>query len=141
MMHKQEITQFSFWKPEPIPPKDSTILPIELLSLGRLQQVAEHLMEVPHMSPVPQVNWDGPSVEPALTLKWDVEQGVILHIRAEQGPPKPGEVITINATSAAPKKTFFKLYVQIFEQFGATLLDESTHQFFTPKEFRAKTAG
>ena len=138
---RPDLDKFSFWKPEPIPPKDNTILPIELMSLGRLQEVAEQLLEVPHMEPVPEVPWEGPQGEPTLTLKWEVEQGVILQVRAEQGPPKPGEVITINARSSAPKKTFFKLYVQIFEQFGATLLDESSHQFFTPKEFRAKAAG
>jgi hypothetical protein len=138
---RTDLDKFSFWKPEPIPPKDNTILPIELMSLGRLQEVAEHLLEVPHMEPVPDAPWEDAQAEPTLTLKWEVDQGVILQVRAEQGPPKPGEVITINARSAAPKKTFFKLYVQIFEQFGATLLDESSHQFVTPKEFRERAAG
>jgi hypothetical protein len=136
-----EPRQFSFWKPEPLPPKDSTILPVELISLGRLNEVAEHLLEVPKMMRVIDVPWDGPAAAPTLTLRWEVEQGVILQVKPEQGPPKPGEVLTINAKSSAPKKTFFKLYVQIFEQFGATLLDESSHQFFTPKEFRERMAG
>ena len=55
-------------------------------------------------------------------------------------PPKPGEVLTIEAQSQAPEKMFFKLYVQIFEQFGATVLDEHVHQFFTPREFRTRVA-
>src|SRR6266513_1381053 len=117
--NRPEIVHFSFWKPEPIPPKDSGILPIELHSLGSLNAVAEKLLDVPHMTQIPPNPWE--------------------HI--EQGPPKPGEVLTINARSSAPEKAFYRLYVQIFEQFGATLLDEQVHQFFTPKEFRTKLAG
>ena len=136
-----EITQFSFWKPEPIPPKDATILPIELLSLGSLEMVAEKLMEVPKMSKVAPAPWDAELAQTGVNLVWEVDQGVILQVRTEQGPPKPGEVLTINARSAATEKTFYRLYVQIFEQFGATVLDEKSHQFYTPKEFRTKLAG
>ncbi|HYG74646.1 MAG TPA: hypothetical protein VEK08_06550 [Planctomycetota bacterium] len=135
-----DITRFSFWKPEPIPPKNATIVPIELLSLGRLADVAERLMEVPKMAKVQQPPWEA-SAETGVNLVWEVEQGVILQIKAEQGPPKPGEVLTVTAKAAVPEKVFYRLYVQIFEQFGATVLDEKSHQFFTPKEFRTKLAG
>ena len=135
-----KMAQFSFWKPEPLPPKDSTILPIELLSLGCLQEVASHLLEVAHMTPMRELSWKGPQTDPVLTLKWEVEQGAILQVRVEQGPPKPGQVLTIHAESAMPQRTFFKLYVQLFEQMGVTLLDETTHQFFTPRESRARIA-
>ena len=135
-----DIVQFSFWKPEPLPPKDSTILPIELLSLGSLNSVAEKLLDVPNMAKVAKAPWDAELTETSFNMVWDVDRGVLLQIRAEQGPPRPGEVLTINAKSSAPEKTFYRLYVQIFEQFGATVLDEQSHQFFTPREFRAKLA-
>ena len=48
------------------------------------------------------------------------------------------QISSAEAQSATPEKTFFKLYVQIFEQFGATVLDERSHQFFTPREFRTR---
>jgi hypothetical protein len=133
--------RFSFWKPDPIPPKDATILPIELHSLGMLNSVAEKLLDVPHMSQVPAEPWETEIPPSTMNLIWEVEQGVILKIRTEQGPPKPGEVLTINAKNATPPKTFYRLYVQIFEQFGATVLDEKAHEFYTPKEFRTKLAG
>jgi len=134
------LVRFSFWKPDPLPPKDCTILPIELCSLGTLTVVAEQLLEVPHMHEVPAAPWDE---KPALSLhlKWDVEDGVVLKVRTEQGPPKPGEVLTIQTQSVVPEKIFFRLYVQIFEQFGATVLDEKKHEFLTPKEFRTRMAG
>lgn len=136
-----EIVHFSFWKPDPIPPKDAGILPIELHSLGSLNDVAEKLLDVPHMTQIPPNPWD--KIEPTkdVRLLWEVDKGVVLKIHIEQGPPKPGEVLTIDARSSAPERAFYRLYVQIFEQFGATLLDEQVHQFFTPKEFRTKLAG
>jgi hypothetical protein len=132
-----DIARFSFWKPDPIPPKNSTILPIELHSLGPLKSVAEKLLDVPKMSTMPAVPWEV-NAERSVSLVWDVEDGVILQVRAEQGPPKPGEVLTINAKSSTPEKVFYRLYVQIYEHFGATVLDEKSHQFYTPKEFRTK---
>jgi len=135
------IKRFSFWKPEPIPPKNATILPIELLSLGSLHSVAEQLLEVPHMSKVAMAPWDVELAATGMNLIWEVDEGVVLQVRTEQGPPKPGEVITINARSSTREKTFFRLYIQIFEQFGATVLDEGSHEFMTPKEFRSKMAG
>jgi hypothetical protein len=136
-----EIVHFSFWKPEPIPPKNAAILPVELQSLGSLNSVAEKLMEVPHMSKIPAAPWDEVKAGSDVKLMWEVEGGVVLKVHLEQGPPKPGEVITIDAKSSAQERTFYRLYVQIFEQFGATLLDEKSHQFYTPKEFRTKLAG
>ena len=139
--NSSEIVHFSFWKPEPIPPKNAAILPVELQSLGSLNSVAEKLMEVPHMSKIPTAPWDESKAGSDVKLMWEVEGGVVLKVHLEQGPPKPGEVITIDAKCAAQERTFYRLYVQIFEQFGATLLDEKSHQFYTPREFRTKLAG
>ena len=139
--HRPDIARFSFWKPEPIPPKDATILPIALHSLGPLQAVAQKLMDVPKMSEMPRAPWEAKLKDKNVSLIWEVEEGVILQVHAEQGPPKPGEVLTIIAKSATPEKVFYRLYVQIYEHFGATVLDEKLHQFYTPKEFRSKMAG
>ena len=132
---------FSFWKPEPLPPKEAKILPVDLQSLGKLREVTEKLFDVPRMAEVPQAPWELKEDPPTMRLQWQVEQGVILRVRTEQGPPKPGEVITIGAISAAPHYIFYRLYVQLFEQFGVTVLDECSHDFLTPKEFRARMAG
>jgi hypothetical protein len=140
LVDKTGSAPFSFWKPEPLPPKDATILPVELISLGTLNDVAEKLLDVPHMSAVAKAPWDTDLATPTLQLRWEVDQGVILQIRAEQGPPKPGEVLTINARCAAPTKIFYRLYVQIYEQFGATVLDEKVHEFLTPREFKDRMA-
>ena len=113
---------------------------MELISLGRLDAVAERLLDLPKMAEVPKAPWES-ACSRELNLRWDVDEGVILQVRAEQGPPKPGEVITINAQSALSERTFYRLYIQIFEQFGATVLDERHHEFLTPKEFRARLAG
>ena len=134
-----QVVHFSFWKPEPIPPKDATILPIELMSLGSLFSVTERLLDVPKMTKIPPAPWDTEG-DSRLNLFWEVDRGVILQISAEQGPPKPGEVLTIGAKSSTPEKTFYRLYIQIFEQLGATVLDEKSHQFYTPREFRSKLA-
>jgi len=135
-----QFARFSFWKPEPLPARqDSRILPVELVSLGRLRAVAEKLLEVPHMLPMVRAPWEAPTSE-SINLMWQVDAGVILRVRTEQGPPKPGEVLTITAKSAAAERTFYRLYVQVFEQLGVTLLDESSHEFVTPREFRARMA-
>ncbi|HLX61947.1 MAG TPA: hypothetical protein VKX17_11760 [Planctomycetota bacterium] len=120
-----------------MPPKDSKILPIELLSLGKIETVSKQLLEIPRMAEVPRAPWE-PEPNEKLRMRWECEAGVWLTVSVEKGPPKPGEVLTIEAQSATPEKTFFKLYVQIFEQFGATVLDERSHQFFTPREFRTR---
>ena len=129
----EEIQRFSFWKPEPLPPKDGSILPIELLSLGTLAGVTERLLDVPKMTQVHLPPWGIPA---ALNLYWQVERGVLLRIQAEEGPARRGEVFTISAKSATCAKFFYRLYVQIYEQFGATMLDEQLRLFITPKEFR-----
>lgn len=130
------LVRFSFWKPEPLPPKDSTILPIELMSLGKLSNVSAKLLDIPHMSELPPAPWERDAQN--VQLHWSCEAGVVLRVKMEQGPPKPGEVLTIEAASKTPEKTFYRLYVQIYEQFGATVLDERRHEFLTPREFRTR---
>jgi hypothetical protein len=131
---------FSFWKPEPVPPKDSKILAVKLHSLGKLREVAERLFEVPHMASLPSGPWEQRDAATSMRLRWQVEDGVILQVKTEQGPPRPGEVLTIRAASRTPNRVFFRLYVQLFEQFGVTVLDERQRDFVTPREFRARLA-
>ena len=135
-----KIEYFSFWKPDPLPPKDAKIHPVDLQSLGTLETVTEKLTEVPRLARVPKSLWEVQDENPALRFQWQVEEGVILQVRVEQGPPKPGEVLTIGAASAAPKTVFYRLYIQIYEQFGVTLFDEGAHDFLTPKEFKLRLA-
>ena len=134
--HKGAVDYFSFWKLDPIPPKNTQILPFELHSLGRLEVVTQKLFDVPGLKEVEKSLWEINEETPSLRLRWPVEEGIILQVRAEQGPPKPGEVLTIHAASAAANRVFYRLYVQLFEQFGVTVLDERSHDFLTPREFR-----
>ena len=87
---------FSFWKPDPVPQKDSKILAVQLHSLGKLKEVAKRLFDVPHMAKIPSGLWE---TTESMRLRWQVEDGVILQLKTEQGPPKPGEVLTIRAAS------------------------------------------
>ncbi|MBE7466991.1 MAG: hypothetical protein HS116_26260 [Planctomycetes bacterium] len=136
-----QVHVFSFWKPDPVPPKDNTILPVELHSLGRIEDVKERLFEVPRIAEIPREPWEVAEASPVTRLRWQVDEGVILNVRSEQGPPKPGEVLTIRAETVAPGRTFYRLYVQIYEQLGVTVLDERSHQFLSPREFRRALAG
>jgi hypothetical protein len=90
------------------------------------------------MEQLPANPWELLDKAPTLRMRWEVEEGVLLKVRPEQGPPKPGEVLTIEAHSAAPNRIFYRLYVQLYEQFGVTLLDERSHDFLSPREFRAQ---
>ncbi|MEI6234568.1 MAG: hypothetical protein WCT04_16055 [Planctomycetota bacterium] len=137
---ESDAVRFSFWKPEPLPPKNAAIVPIELVSLGNLDSVAAKLLDIPRMSHVPSAPWEAPMNE-KVRLHWGCEAGVWLSVAVEQGPLNPGEILTIEAQSKTPEKTFFKLYVQIFEQLGVTVLDERIHEFFTPREFKTRLAG
>lgn len=132
---------YSFWKPEPLPPRDSKIHTVDLQPLGTLDVVAQKLTEVPNLAQVPKSPWEVQDEHPTLRFQWQVEAGVILRVRAEQGPPAPGEVLTIGAACAAPQKDFFRLYVQIYEQFGVTVFDERLQDFLTPREFKLRVAG
>ncbi len=132
---------FSFWKPDPVPPKEAKILPVELHSLGKLHEVAERICEVPHMTRLPSIPWEENQDHSTVRLQWQVEKGVILLVRTEQGPPLPGEVLTIRAKSHTSNRAFYRLYVQLFEQFGVTVLDERLRDFVTPREFRSGLAG
>src|ERR1019366_1126715 len=99
----------SFWKPEPLPSKDNKIAPVELVSLGKLSDVAGKLLDVPHMARVEDPPWAAQTY--SMNLLWQVEAGVVLQVRTEAGPPKPGEVLTITARNSAPVRTFYRLYV------------------------------
>ena len=137
----ERVRRFSFWKPDPIPPRNAAVLSVNLHSLGKLETVTEKLFDVPRMTEVPMPPWDEKGHPSVARLRWQVEEGVILNFRIEEGPPRPGEVLTIEAASAAADKTFYRLYVQLFEQFGVTVLDERSHDFLTPRQFRSKLAG
>lgn len=130
-----DIVRFSFWKPEPVPPNGPAIVIADLQSLGSLESVAESLMEIPRMEEVPALPF--PLAKNEIKLIWDVECGVKLDIHQEEWPPRPGEVLMISLRGSVHPKLFNRLYVQVYERFGVTLLDEMSHRFITPREFRA----
>lgn len=130
-----DIVRFSFWKPEPVPPNGPVIVVADLQPLGSLATVAESLLQIPRMEELPSLPF--PLAKNEVKLVWDVECGVKLDVYQEEWPPRPGEVLTIQLRGCVHPKLFHRLYVQVYERFGVTILDEMSHKFYTPREFRA----
>lgn len=130
-----DIIRFSFWKPEPVPPNGPSIVVADLQSLGSLTSVAKTLLDIPRMEELPSLPW--PLVKNEVKLVWDVEGGVRLDVHQEEWPPRPGEVLMISLRGCVQQKFYHRLYVQVFERFGVTILDEASHKFYTPREFRS----
>lgn len=124
-----EIAFYSFWKPESV---HKHCKDLRFQSLGQVGEITEKLLRLPKTKPI------FCPIIPSVRFLWKVERGVILQIRAEQSSDMQGEVLMIGATSAVPDSSFFKLYVQLWEQFGATVLDETTGEFLNIKAFRER---
>ena len=130
-----EIVFYSFWRPDPIPPRDKPTVPIQLLSIGTIGRVVASIVKIPNTYTM--VN--SPTMVgrlPIIRLMWKVENGVVLKVRSEYNHETPQTVMTISAISAVSDETFYQLYVQLHEHLGVTLFDESEHQFLTIRQFK-----
>lgn len=125
-----ELSFYSFWKPDPLPSPDQS----ELLfyPLGSIDEVTRQLLRIPNMS-----HRFCPIV-PSVRLLWRVGNGVVLQARPEQGQEMVGDVITLSAVSAVSDQVFYRLYVQLREQFGVTLLDETHGVFLSVEDMKRK---
>ncbi len=124
----------SFWKIDPIPTNHSLISPYEIDTFGNSEEVISKLHDIPHLFfNLPSLLWEIPPENPAIVMFWN---DVRLEFREEINRPWDKEVLTINALSPISKDLFYILYVQIHEQFNAVLLDELTHSFISPKQFK-----
>lgn len=105
----------SFWKPQSLPAPGS--LNMVLDPLGKEPVVLDMLLSIPRTYP-----WLSP-FQGCYCILWDVGQGVEMHFRAE---PELGgsqeDVFSITTRGSAGKRDFFRLYLQVFEMLGATLL-------------------
>jgi hypothetical protein len=122
-----EIAFYSFWRPESVHKHTKDL---RFQSLGHIGEITEKLLRLPHIKPM------FCPIIPSVRALWKVERGVVLQTRAEQGTELQGQVLMIGATSAVPDRILFRLYVQLYEQFGVTLLDETTGNFLTVRQFK-----
>ncbi len=129
-----QLAFFSLWRPEPLPPKDNKLLSVKMQPIGQYQELTRRIIALPNMK-IMLKNTQVIGRVPMMRVLWDVKEGVILQYRAEQGSL---DVVSITAISAVNDKLFYKLYVQMYEQFSTIVLDDMTHQFFTPNEFHKK---
>lgn len=129
---------YSFWKPNPIPPRGHKTPGVNLMSIGETRWVASEILKIPHMYTVVST----PSFIghlPVLRFIWDIDKGVMLKVRPEcVSTEKTGNnhVFSIDAFSAIPDSKFYSLYIQFEEHFGITLYDEVNRCFMVPKEFK-----
>ena len=133
-----EMAFFSFWKPDPIPSNDTNVIvDIRLLALGSMLSVTKQLLNIKQMKIMLQrENFSAPI--PMMRLYWDVHDGVVLQYRTETIMDDNSNILSINAISATTDCILYRLYVQLYERFGVVLLDEVTHNFYTPKMFKKK---
>ena len=108
--HPKDVSFYSFWKPQVLPKGEG---PLSLFPLGPLEEVTKKLLRLPYIKPVHCQR------SSTVRLAWTVGTGVGLQIKAS----KDGQVFSFFLTSSVPDHTFFRLYVQLREQFGITLLD------------------
>jgi hypothetical protein len=121
----KDLSFYSFWKPQSIPRGEGNLV---LHPLGTLEEVTKKLLRLPFIKPVHCQR------SSTVRLGWGVGFGVIMQIKA----PKDGRVLMISVTSGVPDHVFYRLYVQLREQFGVTVLDEVTNEFLTTKQFKSR---
>lgn len=126
-----EAIRFSFWKPEPLP-EIPLIAVVNLIPLGKLQNVASAVLDIPKTVLMPSWPWE----ESVVNIFWEVERGALLRISTESGSICPGQVLTIPVESHVSYRTFYRLYIHVFEQFGTIVLHELSHKFMTPMQYK-----
>jgi hypothetical protein len=116
----------SFWNPYPVPTNDEKLtVECDLKSIGTKDQITEKLTRIPNLVRIS-------SIDTAIKFFWKAKGGVFLYFIAQPD----GDVPCINANSFVPDKTLFRLYVMLYEHLETILLDESSHKFYTVKDFR-----
>lgn len=122
--------EHTFWKTDPIPEKG--IVVAHLLPMGSSKHVSEGILSIPHTHPF-FCSWTSHGY---VTVRWDIDGGVLLSFRDEQEFGNGGVFSLICAKQAVPDAMFFKLYVQLFEIFGALLLERDS--FITVPQYKKR---
>jgi len=135
-----ELDTYSFWKLGT--PSDHNELP-DALPLGTTPEVLKRIGSLPEI-----YHWTaGPGKHkklvslPIVRLLWGKEGDfkITLRIKPEISPLLDKDerlVYSIDVSSTADEKDFFRLYVQLREHFGVTLFSEIRRQFIEIQEFR-----
>jgi hypothetical protein len=124
-----KLNNFCFWKLDLIPETDNVILNANVNEFGSLKDILSHLLDIPKTSELPNDYLN------LARVWWDIESGAILRINVDESI-KPGKIINIYASTGVSYKCFYRLYVQIYENFGAIVYVDDTQKFIHPKEFR-----
>lgn len=122
-----EICFYSFWKPDPLPTVNHKG-DVFFSTIGDFNDVIRSLLRIPNTKPI-----YCPKIQMARVL-WNIDKGVVLHVRGDLLK----EVLTIGVTSIVPDEIFYRIYLQVHEQLGVTLLDEVSGEFIGVKEYRAR---
>lgn len=106
---------------------------VKILPLGKPKAVTRFMLQIPKM----HVFMSDKTFDGYLSLLWYVEDGVVLNYKEEPEFGKGGVYsILIQDRTRVSDKNFFRLYVQMFELFGAVLLEDE--KFVSVKQFRKK---
>jgi hypothetical protein len=130
------LTYYSLWRPDSLPTDKSKIITSKLRSIGDFGDVTRKIMSISQMKYMLPRPKNGGRL-PIMRLVWDNGPGVILQYRTEQfKDDSSGDVLTISIISGVDRGVFGHLYAQLYEHLGVILLDEETHRFMTPKEYK-----
>jgi len=124
------VPEATFWKPGEVGP-----ITVEVLPLGPASQVASKILDIPRM----HVFLSTMTFHGYLSFLWDVGQGVTMAFRDE---PEFGDggvfsIMVMDKHRVKPQD-FFRLYVQVSEQFGVVLLEDDG--FVEVRKFKTRLA-
>lgn len=115
-----------FWKPT----EAKSLLEQSFEPLGNIIDVGDKLLSIPSLKPYLDLN----PINGYTTISWEkMNHNLLISYKNE---PEFGSlnVFSLQIDKILFEKEFFKLYVQIFEALGCSLLYEK--KFLTPKEFK-----
>jgi len=120
----------TFWKP-----KQVGLVEVEVLPLGPASQVASKILDIPRM----HVFLSYLTFHGYLSFLWDVGQGITVAFRDEPEFGRGGvfSIMVMDRHRVLPKD-FFRLYVQVSEQFGVVLLEDDG--FVGVQQFKTRLA-
>ena len=116
----------SLWKLETIPEKSRLAIPYPL---GTLDEVRRKILDVRHTKELHSLMSDSGFYS---RFMWD--SSVLLVVMDTNDKPKQvNSIVLINASDV---KEFYLLYLQLYELFGVTLLDEEKDEFIPIRTYK-----
>lgn len=124
------VPEATFWKPSEV-----GLVRVEVLPLGPATQVASKILDIPRM----HVFLSSLTFHGYLSFLWDVGHGVTVAFRDEPEFGRGGvfSIMVMDKHRVKPQD-FFRLYVQVSEQFGVVLLEDDG--FVEVRKFKTRLA-